>query len=99
MQYVIKGGPDGDVAYYWVLEDGRLVDSQLGTVSDAELTLTMSWADAKSIQQGDLDQQAAYMQGKVKAEGDMAKLMALLPITGSPEYTELQERLRAVTEY
>ena len=25
MQYVITGGPDGDVKYYWVLENGKLL--------------------------------------------------------------------------
>jgi putative sterol carrier protein len=99
MQYVIKGGPDGDVSYYWVLDDGKLLESSLGTIDDAELTLTMTWDDAKRIQQGELDEQAAYMQGKVKVDGNMAKLMALLPITSSQEYRALQEELRGSTEY
>ena len=99
MQYLITGGPDGEVAYYWVLEDGKLIEDQLGRIDDAELTLTTNWADAKMIQEGKLDEQAAFMQGKVKVDGNMAKLMALLPITNSPEYKELQEKLRAVTEF
>ena len=99
MQYIVKGGPDGDVSYYWVLEDGKLLEDQLGTIDDPELTLTLNYADAKMIQEGKLDEQAAFMQGKVKAEGNMAKLMALMPITNSPEYKDLQEKLRAVTEF
>lgn len=100
MQYVIKGyGGEPDVSYYWILEDGKLVDDRLGTLDDAELTLTMSRADAEAVQRGTLDEQAAFMQGRIKVEGNMAKLMALLPITGSPEYKELQEKLRAVTEF
>jgi putative sterol carrier protein len=100
MQYVIKGyGGEPDVSYYWILEDGKLVDDQLGTLDDAELTLTMSRADAEAVQRGTLDEQAAFMQGRIKVEGNMAKLMALLPITGSPEYKELQEKLRAVTDF
>ena len=101
VEYVVKGAPTGDVIYHWVVDDGKLVDARLGPVAgDAkDLTLTMTWADAQLIQRGELDEQAAYMQGKVKAEGDMAKLLALLPITGSPEYKELQEQLRSVTEY
>lgn len=100
MQYVIKGyGGEPDVSYYWILEDGKLVDDRLGTLDDAELTLTMSRADAEAVQRGTLDEQAAFMQGRIKVEGNMAKLMALLPITGSPEYKELQEKLRAVTDF
>ena len=99
MQYVITGGPDGDITYYWVLEDGHLRENRLGVLDDAELTLTQSYEDAKKIQQGELDEQAAFMQGRVKVEGNMAKLMALLPITSSPEYRELQDKIRAITEY
>lgn len=100
MQYVVKGGGgEPDVAYYWVLDDGKLVESRLGTLDDPDLTLTMTRADAEALQRGDLDEQAAYMQGKIKAEGNMAKLMSLLPITGSPEYQELQDKLRSATEF
>ena len=99
MQYVITGGPDGEIRYYWVLEDGHLRENRLGTLDDAELTLTQSYEDAKRVQQGELDEQAAFMQGKVKVEGNMAKLMSLLPITSSPEYRELQAKIREITEY
>lgn len=99
MQYVITGGPEGDIRFYWVLEDGKLIENSLGTLPDAELTLTQSYEDAKKIQAGELDAQAAFMQGRVKVEGNMAKLMALLPITGSAEYRELQDRIREITEF
>jgi putative sterol carrier protein len=99
MQYVIAGGPDGEIRYYWVLEDGHLKENALGTLDDAELTLTQTYADAMAIQKGELDEQAAFMQGRIKVEGNMAKLMALLPITSSPEYRELQDKIRAITEY
>ena len=99
MQYVITGAPDGDIKYYWVLEDGHLKENRLGTLDDAELTLTQSYEDAVKIQKGELDEQAAFMQGRIKVEGNMAKLMALLPITSSPEYRELQNKIREITEY
>ena len=99
MQYVVTGGPEGDIRYYWVLEDGKLLENSLGTLPDAELTLTQSYEDAKKIQSGELDAQAAFMQGRVKVEGNMAKLMALLPITSSAEYRELQDRIREITEF
>jgi len=99
MQYVLTGGPDGESRYYWVLEDGKLLEAIAGDLDSPELTLTMSYEDAKKIQQGDMDAQAAFMQGRVKVDGQMEKLMALLPITNSPEYQALQEKIRAVTEY
>lgn len=100
MQYVVTGAPDGeDVRYYWVLENGKLLESALGELEDSEITLTQSWADAVAVQKGELDPSAAFMQGRIKVTGNMAKLMSLLPITGSPEYKALQEEIRQITEY
>jgi predicted lipid carrier protein YhbT len=99
MQYVVTGGPDGDVRYYWVLENGKLLESQLGDLPDAEVTLTQSYEDAMRIQKGELDANAAFMQGRVKVTGNMAKLMALLPITNSAEYKQLQTEIQAITEF
>ncbi len=99
MQYVITGGPSGDVHYYWVLENGKLLDSKLGDLPDAEVTLTQSYEDALKIQKGELDANAAFMQGRVKVTGNMAKLMSLLPITNSAEYKALQADIASITEF
>ncbi len=99
MQYVVVGGPEGDIRYYWVLENGKLLESRLGELPDPEITLTLSHEDAMKIQQGELDANAAFMQGRIKVAGNMAKLMSLLPLTNSPEYKQLQHEVRQVTEY
>ena len=99
MQYIVTGGPEGDVHYYWVLENGKLLESKLGDMDDPEVTMTQTYDDAKKIQTGELDANAAFMQGRIKVTGNMAKLMSLMPITNSPEYKELQTRVNAITEY
>jgi alkyl sulfatase BDS1-like metallo-beta-lactamase superfamily hydrolase len=99
MQYVVTGGPDGDIKYYWVLENGKLLESQVGEISDADFTLTQSYDDSVKVQKGELDANAAFMQGRVKVTGNMAKLMSLLPLTNAPEYKALQEEINAMTEY
>ena len=99
MQYVVTGGPDGDIEYFWVLENGKISESQLGRLDDAEVTLTTGYPDALKIQKGELDANAAFMQGKVKVTGNMAKVMSLLPITNSPEYKQLQTEIAAITEF
>jgi putative sterol carrier protein len=96
---VVTGGPEGDIKYYWVLENGKLLESELGDLADAEVTLTESYEDAMRIQKGELDANAAFMQGRVKVTGNMAKLMSLLPITNSPEYKALQSEILATTEF
>jgi putative sterol carrier protein len=98
MQYVITGGPEGEVKYYWVLENGKLLESQLGELPDAEVTLTQSY-EAMRIQKGELDANAAFMQGRVRVTGNMAKLMSLLPITNSAEYKALQSEILELTEF
>lgn len=99
MQYVVTDGPDGEVRYYWILENGKLLESKLGTLDDAEVTLTQSYEDAARVQKGELDANAAFMQGRVKVTGNMAKLMALLPLTNAPEYKALQEKVKEITEF
>jgi alkyl sulfatase BDS1-like metallo-beta-lactamase superfamily hydrolase len=99
MQFVVTGGPDGDIKYYWVLENGQLVEASLGELPDAEVTLTTGYADSVAIQKGDVDANAAFMQGKTKVTGNMAKLMQLMPLTMSPEYRALQDKVRAATEF
>jgi alkyl sulfatase BDS1-like metallo-beta-lactamase superfamily hydrolase len=99
MQYVVTGGPDGDIKYYWVLENGKLKESQLGDLADAEVTMTQTYDDAQKIQKGELDANAAFMQGRVKVSGNMAKLMTLMPLTNAPEYKQLQEQIQKITEY
>jgi putative sterol carrier protein len=99
MQYVVTGGPDGDVKYYWVLENGKLTEAQIGELGDAEVTLTQTYDDALKITKGELDANAAFMQGRIKVAGNMAKLMALMPLTNAPEYKQLQTDLLEQTEF
>jgi putative sterol carrier protein len=99
IQYKAIGGPEGDVDYYWVLDEGKLLEAKLGNLSDADFTINMAYDDAAKVQQGDLDANAAFMQGKMKVAGNMAKMMSLLPITNSPEWKVLQEKVRTITEY
>lgn len=99
IQYVISGGPDGDVKYSWVLVDGKLLESHLGAIADPDVTITAPYADWLKIAQGELDTSAAFMQGIMKVAGDMGKFLQLLPITQSREYLELQAQIRSRTEY
>ena len=99
MQYVVSGGPDGDIKYYWILQDGKLLESSLGEVDDADFTMTLTYDDSVKVQQGELDANAAFMQGRMKVAGNMAKLMQLMPLTNSPEYKSLQEQIRPLTDY
>ena len=99
MQYVVTGGPEGDIKYYWVLDNGKLLESHLGEIADADFTLTLSYDDSVKVAQGELDANAAFMQGRMKVAGNMGKLMQLMPLTNSPEYKALQDEIRGITEF
>jgi putative sterol carrier protein len=105
MQQVITGAPDdvatdgNDVKYYTVIENGKTLEQSLGELPDAEVTLTNSYEDAVKISKGELDTNAAFMQGRVKVTGNMAKIMSLMPLTNKPEYKDIQERLRKETTF
>jgi putative sterol carrier protein len=99
VQYVVTGGPDGDVRFWWDVHDGALRGSGLGDIADPDCTLSQTYADARQIQLGELDPNAAFMQGRIKVAGNMGKLMALLPVTGEPDYLALQDRVRAATDF
>jgi hypothetical protein len=99
MQFVVTGGPDGEVRYFWVLEDGQLRQSGLGEVDDPEVTLTTARADALDMAKGTLDPNVAFMQGKMKVAGSMGIMMRLLPVTNTPEYQDLRRQIADVTEF
>ena len=99
IQWVVTAGPDGDIKYWWRLEDGRLLESELGTLAEADFTITLTYEDSVKIQKDELDANAAFMQGRMKVAGDMGKFLHLLPITSSPEYRALQAKLREDASY
>jgi hypothetical protein len=65
MQYVVTGGPGGDIKYYWVLENGKLLESQLGEIADADFTMTSTYDDSVAIAKGTLEYKA--LQEKIRA--------------------------------
>jgi putative sterol carrier protein len=99
MQQVVTGGPEGDVKYYTVIENGKTTEQSLGEDPQAEVTLTNSYEDAVKIMKGELDANAAFMQGKLKVTGNMGKLMSLMPLTQSPEYKAISSKVADQTEF
>jgi len=98
-QYKVTGGPAGDIDYYWVIDEGKIVEARLGTIDGVDFTMTNSYADGAAVQKGEIEPMAAFASGKVKVSGNMARMMALLPISSSPEWKTLQEKVQADTEY
>ena len=100
MNQVITDTPfdDGDVLLYLDTSSGSLVMEQ-GGLETPDLTLTTDYETAKKIFV-DQDQAAgmqAFMAGKVRIQGDMAKLM-MAQAGGQGGNQQLTEALQSITE-
>jgi putative sterol carrier protein len=65
-----------DPQYVITVDDTGLTVTPLE--GDAAVVFTAAPADAEAMQSGALDLNVAFMQGRVKAAGDMRELFALL---------------------
>jgi putative sterol carrier protein len=99
MQYKISGARDGDVTFHTVIENGKILENALGEDDQAEFTMAVGYEDFTKVSKGDLDANAAFMQGKIKVAGNMGKLMSLMPLTQSAEYKAIADKVNDSTEY
>ncbi len=74
VQFDVSGAPDGDVTYYLAVADGS-VDTQLGPLDGADVTVSSDYETSQAISKGELNVQMAFMTGKIKVGGNMAKIM------------------------
>ena len=90
---------DGDIEAHMDTTGGEL-ELDKGHVEGADLKVTVDYHTAKAILV-DRNPQAgmqAFMAGKIRVEGDMAKLVAIQTAPPDMRAEEMAERLRAITE-
>jgi putative sterol carrier protein len=97
LAFKVTAGPQGDFTYFQQIVDGRIARQELGKSDSADITFTITWADSVAVMQGELDANVAVMQGRVKSDGNIGALMAILPVTGSAEYKAVQQQVLAIT--
>ena len=78
--------------------NGRL-QLDLGHIDPVDLKVTLDYGTAKAILIEGNPQAGmqAFMAGKIRVEGDMAKLMAMQATPSDPTAVEVATRLRAIT--
>ena len=74
IQFETEDGPDGEVNYY-LSAGGGDATMALGDLDGADVTVKQSYDTATAISKGDLNTQTAFMTGKLKVSGNLAKLM------------------------
>jgi len=95
----VTGADAGDRAGHAIFAEGALVDAGPGTVAGADLTLTLTDADARAVVAGDLDPSVAFMRGRMKVTGAMAPLLDLLALAGTEDARALLARVAGATGF
>lgn len=94
---VVSGAPDGDVRFTASIVDGE-VRYEVGSVDDAEVTLTDTYPNAVALLRGELDPNAAFVRGQTKVAGPTGPLLDLLAAAGTEAYVRQREAALAATE-
>ncbi len=89
---------DGTIDAHADTSSGELVLDD-GHIDPVDLTVTVGYDIAREILVEGNPQAGlqAFMQGKIKVEGDIAKLMALQTVTPDPSTAEMAARIQAIT--
>lgn len=74
IQFETEDGPDGAVDYYLSAENGQTTMA-LGRLESPDVTVKQSYDTATAISKGEMNTQMAFMTGKIKVSGNLAKLM------------------------
>lgn len=74
LQFGVTDSPGGDLDYYLTIRDGLAVLA-LGTDDEADASVASDYETATAISKGELNVQMAFMTGKIKVGGNMAKVM------------------------
>lgn len=74
IQFNTTDAPEGDIAYYMTTSGGQ-ANLAMGEVGDPDVTINQNYETASAISKGDLNTQTAFMTGKIKVSGNLAKLM------------------------
>jgi putative sterol carrier protein len=74
LQFDVTDAPAGAIDYYLSVGDGTAAMT-LGTLEDADASVSSDYETAAAIAKGELNVQMAFMTGKIKVGGNMAKVM------------------------
>lgn len=91
---------DGEVESFLDTSSGAVV-MELGSLDEPDVTITTDYETAKAlfVYQDPAVAMQAFMNGKVKVQGDMMKLMAMQTSLPSNEFSEkIAQEIKDITE-
>ncbi len=74
-QFKVTDAPEGCVDAYYLKIDGGDSTTATGEVDGSDVVISSDYATSEAISKGDLNTQTAFMTGKLKITGNLAKLM------------------------
>ena len=74
LQFVVSDSPNGEVKFYMDASSDDPVQA-IGGMENADVTISSDYETATAIFSGELNTQMAFMTGKIKVAGNLAKLM------------------------
>ena len=96
IQQTVTGTPDGDRTYAIVMS-GQSVALLPGLVEAPDVTLAQTWETARSIAQGTLSAQRAFMSGQMKVGGNTNLLVEQTDLLA--EVDDLLAEVRSQTSF
>lgn len=99
LQHEIAGAPDGKVRFFLEWRSGRLVAAQLGKHANPDVVVQAKAPEAIQLLEGRMDPDVAYMQGRLKVDGDYRRLLIdLREWRSSAPYRALWAAMAEITE-
>ncbi|MET0325490.1 MAG: SCP2 sterol-binding domain-containing protein [Ilumatobacteraceae bacterium] len=93
---VVSDGPEGDVTYHLQVGDGE-VRFGPGVAEPEHVRMEQDWQTAVAVATGDLNAQAAFVNGHIRLIGDQQRLLDAQPVFGALDavFNDVRQR----TEY
>jgi hypothetical protein len=100
IRVTVDGSPGGRVVWLETLEAGQVVSvGVVGPKETADIELGAPYPVALALWRDGLDPNVAFMQGRLKMNGDAGLWLRLLPELHRAEHVEAMARLAAETDF
>ncbi len=99
VQHEVAGAPDGKVRFFLVWANGQIREAAIGKHPEPDVLIAVKAAEAIKLLNGEMSVDVAYMQGRLKVDGDYRKfLIDLRAWRESEPYKQLWSEMASVTE-